>query len=342
MTYRRSTAAVLCLGLFFAPLVARAQSAPEAAATSSRQAPDANAKKEAARRFEHAIKLYEDGDYALALAEFERVHELVPDYRVLYNIGQVSMQLGRYARALRTLREYVSRGGQELPADRRSAVMADLASLEARTATVNLNVQPEGTEVSIDGTVVGKSPLAEPLVVDVGERRVQARATGYITVGQTLTLAGGDWRQITLKLEPEPTPVAQPDPQPSRQAPVRAERDTVARPAQKKSGWLWVGWSTTGALAASSAVSAVLGASAASDLDDLRDSRATRTDLDQAQSRAESRLLVADILGVAAAVTGAVTLYYQLSGPSSSERPRTATNVSLGLLPSGVALRLEH
>jgi tetratricopeptide (TPR) repeat protein len=337
MTYRRSTAAVLCLALFFTPLLARAQSAPEAAAPSSSDAPDAHAKQEAARRFEHAIKLYEDGDYTLALAEFERVHELVPDYRVLYNIGQVSMQLGRYARALRTLREYVSRGGAELPAERRSAVQADLASLEARTATIKLNVQPEGTEVSIDGTVVGKSPLVEPLVVDVGERRVQARASGYVTTSQTLTLAGGDWRQITLTLEPEPVAVAQPVPEPRRQ------RDTSPPPpAPKKSGWLWVGWGTTGALAAASAVSAVLGASAASDLDDLRDARATRDDLDDAQNRAETRLLAADILGVAAAVTGATTLYFQLSGPSASERPRTAANVSVGLLPSGVALRLEH
>jgi tetratricopeptide (TPR) repeat protein len=340
MTYRRSTAAILCLGLFITPLTARAQSAPEAAAPSTRAAPDANAKKEAARRFEHAIKLYEDGDYVLALAEFERVHELVPDYRVLYNIGQVSMQLGRYARALRTLREYVSRGGQELPADRRSAAMTDLAWLEARTATIKLNVQPEGTEVSIDGALVGKAPLAEPLVVDVGERRVQARATGYVTVGQTLTLTGGDWRQITLTLEPEPT-VAQATPEPPRQPPSRAQRDTTL-PAQKKSGWLWVGWGTTGALAASSAVSAVLGASAASDLDDLRGSRATRAELDDATDRAEARLLAADILGAAAVVTGAVTLYFQLSGPSSSERPRSAASVSLGVLPSGVALRLEH
>lgn len=338
MTNRRSIA-LLCLGLLFAPLAARAQSAPPDPATAN--APDANAKKEAARRFQHAIKLYEEGDYTLALAEFERVYELVPDYRVLYNIGQVSMQLGRYARALRTLREYVSRGGNELPPDRRSAVQADLASLEARTATVKLDVQPEGAEVSLDGTVVGKSPLAEPLVVDVGERRVQARAAGYVAVGQTLTLAGGDWRQITLTLEPEPT-AAKPLPESPRQPPRHSAPGAVVAP-EKKSGWLWVGWGATGALAASSAVSAVLGASAASELGELRDSRdSTQDERDDAQSRAEARLLAADILGVAAAATGAVTLYFQLLGPTSAERPRALSQVSLGVLPSGVALRFEH
>ncbi|HEY6080921.1 MAG TPA: PEGA domain-containing protein [Polyangiaceae bacterium] len=337
MTNRRAIA-VFFLGLLLAPLSARAQSAPAPSATN---APDATAKNEAARRFEHAIKLYEDGDYTLALAEFERVYELVPDYRVLYNIGQVSMQLGRYARALRTLREYVSRGGSELPTDRRSAVQADLASLEGRTATVKLDVRPLGAEVSIDGAVVGKAPLAEPLVVDVGERRVQARSTGYVTVGQTLTFAGGDWRQVTLTLEPEPTVVAKAVPEP-RQAPLHPAPVASARP-EEKSRWLWVGWGTTGALAASSAVSAVLGASAASELDELRDSReATREQLDDAKTRAENRLLAADILGVAAVATGAVTLYFQLSGPTSQEKPRSAAKVSLGVLPSGVTLRLQH
>jgi hypothetical protein len=337
MTNRRFTS-VLCISLLLAPFAAHAQSAPESAPTSAAKAPDANAKKEAARRFEHAIKLYEDSDYVLALAEFERVYELVPDYRVLYNIGQVNIQLGRYARALRMLREYVTRGGNELPTDRRSAVQADLAFLEARTATVKVDVQPEGAEVSIDGAVVGNAPLGEPIVVDVGERKVQARSTGYITVGQTLTLAGGDWRQITLKLEPEPVAIATPGPDTGKK-PSRP----VARAPEKKSPWVWVGWGTTGALAVSSGVSAVLGVSAKSKLDELRDTGgATHAELDDAKSRAETRLLVADILGAAAVATGAVTLYFHLSGPSKREQPRPGAKVSLGVLPSGVALRLEH
>lgn len=327
---------VLCISLLLAPFAAHAQSAPETPPAAA--APDANAKKEAARRFEHAIKLYEDSDYVLALAEFERVYELVPDYRVLYNIGQVNIQLGRYARALRMLREYVTRGGNDLPPDRRTAVQADLAFLEARTATVKVDVQPQGAEVSIDGAVVGKAPLAEPVVVDVGERRVQARSSGYITVGQTLTLAGGDWRQITLKLEPEPVAVATPGPDTGRQ-PSRP----AARAPQKKSPWVWVGWGTTGALAVSSGVTAVLGLSAVSELDELRDTPgAPLSDREDAKSRAETRLLVADILGAAAVATGAVTLYFHLSGPKPREQARPAAKVSLGVLPNGVALRLEH
>lgn len=342
MTKRRSLLALcyaLCLSLLFAPRAAVAQSEP----ASTQKAPDANAKKEAARRFEHAIKLYEDADYALALAEFERVYELVPDYRVLYNISQVSMQMGRYARALRTLREYVSRGGNELPGDRRTAAQADLAWLEARTATLKVDVQPEGAEVSIDAAVVGKSPLGEPLVVDVGERRVQARLSGHRTISQTLTLAGGDFRQVTLMLAPEPSAGAPGTEPPQPRAQPLPDTMPPAPAPERRSAWLWVGWGATATLAVSSAVSAVLGASAASDLDGLRDSRtATRTSLDDAQSRAKTRLLVADVLGAAAVVTGATTLYFQLSRPSARERPAAATRLGLAVRPNGLSLRVEH
>jgi hypothetical protein len=332
---------LLLLGSSLATATARAQSAPPV----QPPAAERGNKQEAARRFEHAIKLYEDGDYALALAEFERVYELVPDYRVLYNIGQVNIQLGRYARALRSLREYVSRGGDELPPDRRSAVQADLDLLQTRTASVTLVIRPEGAEVSIDGVVIGKSPLAEAVVVDVGERTVQARLAGHVTRTQTLTLAGGDRREVALELEPERAAVVPPTVAPSaRPSPaVPHPSQTRASTAEHKPSWLWAGWTATGALAVSSAVSAALGASAVSDLNAQRDSReATRASLDDAKSRAQTRLLVADILGVAAVATGATTLYFQLSSSSATDRPNAPTRVGLGIAPGGVTLRLEH
>jgi tetratricopeptide (TPR) repeat protein len=331
-------AALLCCSL--APGTALAQSPPSPAAAESE-----SPKQEAARRFEHAIKLYEEGDYALALAEFERVYELVPDYRVLYNIGQVNLQLGRYARALRTLREYVSRGGSELPAERRSAVQTELESLAARTASIELEVSPAGAELFIDGTVVGKSPLTEPIVVDVGERTVQARLSGHFPRAQTLTLAGGDRRRVALTLEPDVAPLPAPLPAATAPQPTgSAQRPEGASPAREaKSSWLWLGWSATGALAVSSGVSMLLGASAASELHALSDSRdTTRADLDQARSRAKTRLVVADILGVAALATGATTLYFQLSRSLQSERRSTPAQLGLRVSPNGIAVLLEN
>lgn len=327
---------------------ALAQSAPATTseAESSKSFGDTSVKQEAARRFEHAIKLYEDADYALALAEFERVYELVPDYRVLYNIGQVSIQMGRYARAFRTLKEYVARGGAELPADRAAAVQADLTLLSGKVAHVSLQVEQAGAQLSIDGVAVGRSPLAAPLVVDVGEHRVQVELAGYVTQNQSLTLAGGDRREVAITLQATPTappttaPVA-----PPREKPLVAPAPPVNKASSNRAAWLGVGWATTGALAAGALVSGALGASAAGDLKDLRGTPGTsRQALEQAQSRASTRLLVADVLGGAALAAGAVTLYVQLSGSSHEKAPNQAAAAQWRLLlgPSNVALRFEN
>jgi hypothetical protein len=97
-------------------------------------------------------------------------------------------------------------------------------------------------------------------------------------------------------------------------------------------------------LAAGALVSGALGATAASDLSDLRSNPTTRTALDQAQTRASTRLLIADILGGAAVVVGGVTLYYQLSGPSREKTTPAAAAPRLKLLlgANQVAFALEN
>jgi hypothetical protein len=327
------------------PTLAAAQSTAVMPDEAGAVADEAGPKQEAKRRFEHAIKLYEEADYALALAEFERVYELVPDYRVLYNIGQVNLQLGRYARALLMLRQYLTRGGAELPAERRSAVQADLDMLSLKTATLEVVVRPDGADVALDGSPVGRSPLQESLVVDVGEHTLQVSATGYAPQSRKLMLAGGDRRPVSVELEraTEPAPAAE------NGAPVRAtSRPPVdLRPAPRateKPRWLWVGWAGTGVLAAGSAVSLALGASSASHLADLRDTRGpSRAELEEAKSEAQTRLLVADVLGAAAITAGATMLYFQLSTPNATRDTRRSTAAwGVQVLPSGVALRVTH
>lgn len=320
--------------------------AEEPRSTSGVAAASDSAKQEAARRFERAIKLYEEGDYTLALAEFERVYQLVPDYRVLYNISQVSIQLGRYARAFRTLKDYLSRGAAELTPERAAAVQADLTQLAGKVARVTVQIEPAGAQVKVDGVAVGRSPLPEPLVVDVGEHQIQVELPGYVAQSQTLTFAGGDRRDATFALQPAPAVVAPAAPLGQRDKPRATSPSADARTTSNRGTWLGLGWTATGALAAGAIVSGALGASAASDLRDLKGTTTAdaRAELERAQSRARTRLLVADVLGAAALATGVVTLYVQLSGPAREKpAPHAASarwRVSLG--PSRVALSFEH
>jgi hypothetical protein len=218
------------------PALAQAPAAAPAApgATAAAPAPataDAERTTEAARRFERGLAFYRDGEYRLAQIEFDRAYELVPDYRVLYNIGQVSIQLAQYARARRALARYLAEGGAEVSEERAAAVQADLEMLAQRTAFVTVEVSVAGAEILVDDEPVGVAPLPEPLLVDAGRHAVAARHGQSTSAAQYVTVAGGD--SITVQIElVRPVP-AEPVTVPPPVAPVAVAAAPSAAPRRR-------------------------------------------------------------------------------------------------------------
>jgi len=280
--------------------------APAAAVASPSPAVVAEAK----QRFDRGLDLYSEGEYPLALIEFTRAYELVPNYRVLYNIGQVGIQLGQYANARRALEEYVQKGGDTIPADRRAAVAKDMAMLEQRTAFLEISVNVTGAEVLVDDVVVGKTPMGPALLVDAGVHRIVVRHPGYVPRNSQVTLAGGDRQALPLTLEVQP---------PEKSTIVVREREV-----QSDSTLLIAGWVGTGALATAAIVTGILGAGKAKDLKDLkaadpRDYDDFGSELDSTKSSASSLLLVSDVCSGAAVVVGGLSLWLTLTSNNASE-----------------------
>src|SRR5262249_55189587 len=88
------------------------------------------ASEEASTRFQRGLQLFDEGDYTLALVEFERAYQLAPNYRALYNIALVDIQLARYADVARTLETYLRDGGDAIGAARRAEVIKKLGELK--------------------------------------------------------------------------------------------------------------------------------------------------------------------------------------------------------------------
>jgi hypothetical protein len=61
---------------------------------------------EARAHYMRGVQLYNDGDFKLALIEFTRSYDLAPTYKILYNIGEVNLQLNNYASSLDALERY--------------------------------------------------------------------------------------------------------------------------------------------------------------------------------------------------------------------------------------------
>ena len=301
-----------------------AAAAPEAAAPAAPLS--AEVLKEAGERYSRGLALYGDGEFLLALVEFERAYQLSNNYKVLYNIGQVRIQLGRYAKAKEALEDFLKAGGSNVSADRVAAVNKDLAALAERTASLNVIVNQEGVDIALDGKSIGTSPLSEPIVVDAGEHNLVLHKEGFYDNAQSITLAGRD--QSEVKVELKLIPIAEQPKQFVGPAPVG--------PKPPSHTAMWVAWGTTGALAATAGVIGYFGVSKANDLESMRnDYGVTRGQLDNTKSSARTLLAISDVTTGLAAVAGGVALYLTLSHPKEP----APSGVALGIAPDGVRLR---
>jgi len=310
-------------------LVTLTVSTEEARAADSSAKPSPEAVAEAGQRYDRGLKLYSEGEYRLAVIEFERTYELVPDYRVLYNIGQVRIQLGDYARARVALERYVREGGDQLPQARLDAVKGDLDMLEGRTATLKIQSSLVGAEVLVDGESVGVTPLAEPVLMNAGDHNIEVRKPGYRARVLRRTLAGKDAGEMSVELDEIATTPA---------TPVGSMPSSASRAPARSTTPMWIGWSTTAALAAGAGVTGILGLRAADKHDDMLGERdVSRSDLTSQESRARMFLVTSDALTAAAVVAGGISLYLTLRSPSTSASRETAS-LAVGFTPSEVRL----
>ncbi|HEY3493397.1 MAG TPA: PEGA domain-containing protein [Polyangiaceae bacterium] len=323
--FRRSRLASLVLATALCAAAAPARAA-EGDTTAEASAPSEEAVKEAGKRYETGLGMYAEGEFKLAVIEFERAYTLVPDYRVLYNIGQVRIQLGNYARARQVLEQYLKDGGDRISPDRKQSVQNDLTMLEGRTATLRITTSVPGASIYVDDRPVGTAPLADPVLLDAGDHRVTVRVDGREPNEKLVTLAGRDATEIQL----DPGKALD-----SNRSVVVVDR----RGETNRSTWMWATWSAAGVLAVGAGVTGGLGIKAANELEDMRETPgANRAELDSAQRRARTLLFTADVLGIAAIATGGVALYLTLSGPDEKKKQPKVGKVSAELRPNWVGV----
>jgi hypothetical protein len=289
------------------------------------------ATREAGKHFQRGVTLYGETDYRGALVEFKRAYELAPNPAVLYNIGETEYQLRDYATALSTFERYLLDSG---PTDsHRTEVEANVRELKSRVGRLTITTVPRGAEVSVDDRSLGKN-FENPVVVGVGHLKITAMMAGRSTVTQYIDVAAEDDVSVLLQL-----PVA--SPKVAESGPAGVSLSEPAPEAQPRSTLRIAGWVGTGALAAGSIVCGILALRASGDLKTERErfgddgsnpsyaaDKAAR--LDQLASRTRNYSILADSLGAAAVVLGAVTL---LTGWGSSHES-SAPQVGLG--PTGL------
>jgi tetratricopeptide (TPR) repeat protein len=300
--------------------------------------------------FARGVEYYKEEDYRNAMVEFKRAYELAPNYKLLYNLGQTGQELRDYAFALKSLEQYLAEGGKELTAERRAEVNEIVRKLKQRVAEVTIRTNSSGADVMVDETVVGRTPLAGPVVVSAGNRKITL-TKGSVNASRSIEVAGGEHAELTLDLNSSDDQAhpAQREHAPSAPASARDQRASPGAtrlsqgPDDGKSDGntaTWVGVITTGALAVATGVVGGLAIAAKHDYDTTLDKYPIAPgDVADARSETRKRALAADILGAATLLSGGITIWVALS---NNHRDSNASgNVGVTVTPTALIARGE-
>jgi PEGA domain len=277
---------------------------------------------DAKAHFKSGTDLYDENNFRGALVEFQRAYELAPSYKILYNIGQVDMELQDYAGALVAYRRYLREGGADVPPARVGQVKEELEKLSHRVGRIVVQTAP-GAEVLVDDIRVGFAPLPEPATVNTGRHQVTVHVTGHEADSRVIDIAGQ--QDVTVAIDndlvapgggatgaanPQPTEPAGP---PSRTAMITA-------------------WTFTGVFGVATTVTGIIALSDASTLSNLRNTFPTsKSDLDSQRSKVTTAAALTDAFGAATLVSAGLAVYLTIS----HHRAVANEKLSFGVAPGG-------
>ncbi|HEY5955734.1 MAG TPA: PEGA domain-containing protein [Polyangiaceae bacterium] len=313
-------------------MVEVAAAKPPTAASSATNAaadPSGSQAEEASQRFQRGVKLYRERSFDGALAEFNRAYELAPNYRVLFNIGQVHAERGDYVAAIKAFRQYLNDGAGAIEPARASEVQSELTRLEGRIAKITVTSNVEGAELLVDGELMGSLPQAL-VPVNAGSRRISLRKKGYEADEIRVMLASGEEKAIEIKLQKDATQASRIAPA-SGDNPTSMDKSQLESPASSGLGvGFWVSLSATVIAGGATAVFGVLTNDANDNYDAaLNHFPGTPSRIDDARQSLKRKAMLTDVCGAVTIVGLASTVYFAVT--SGSEKPKEARVGARGL-----------
>lgn len=163
----------------------------------------------ARERFEEGMAAAEAGDDLAAIEALTESYELSPRPVTLLNLAIFQDRAGRRPDAYRSFSELLSQYGSEISDETRARVTERVEALEDELARVEVETDPTGAMVLVDGEERGRSPLV--LVLEPGRYRFEARLDDREPVSSSRQVRAGEVLRVDLSLPgrpstPTPTP----------------------------------------------------------------------------------------------------------------------------------------
>jgi tetratricopeptide (TPR) repeat protein len=267
----------------------------------------------ASAHFERGVAFTKDKDYVAAMVEFKKAYAMDPAYLVLFNIGQTANELRDYAGALRSYEQYLRDGATEIDEERRKKVQALIDDLRGKTANIGIEVNVTGASVAVDDVDVGLTPLATPVLMNAGRRKISIAKSGYEPLTRFVEIAGTEQKKLSFEIVSL-----------SGGTTVTPPSGAPATPSEiEHTAWPWIGLVATAGVGVATGVVGGLTVSKHSDYEDALATVPTSRDrIDEARSAAQSMALATDVLlGVTIAGAGLTALAFGLDYGRSAAPP---------------------
>ncbi len=134
--------------------------------------------------------------------EFQRAYEISHNPRVLYNVGVTEKLLTHYARAVDAWDKELHEGASGLSAAEVQELKNAAGIVQQFVATIDVTANEPDAALSVDDYVVGKTPFAAPVRIDVGKHVLKLSKAGFVDAIQTIDVASGTSTPVSLKLDP--------------------------------------------------------------------------------------------------------------------------------------------
>ena len=145
---------------------------------SAQPQPNPDMMKEIARqRYTDGVKAFDAGKFDEARAAFSQAYELTKVPTILLNLGLSEIKANHPVEGGNHLLQFLREAKEAKPESIASAKQA-LEEAKRKAAQVSITVNIAGADLSVDGTLVGKSPMTDPVFVEAGSRTIVASFNG--------------------------------------------------------------------------------------------------------------------------------------------------------------------
>ncbi|WP_437932098.1 hypothetical protein WMF37_23555 [Sorangium sp. So ce291] len=197
----------------------------------------------ARQRYEDGVKAYDTGRFEDARTAFLQVYTLKRHPAVLLNLGQSELRSNHLEDAGKHLQQFLREHTSATPEQRAAAEKA-IADVKRRTGFLVVVADANGADISVDGVLVGKAPLPDPVFVTPGKHTLfatyqdrsattQVDAKIGVATSATLTLGttGAPPAPVAGATAPGPaTPAAPTSTSPAAATPLPAQSPAGATP----------------------------------------------------------------------------------------------------------------